>query len=283
MKRFTDTEKWRDPWFRRLKPEHKLAWDYIWASCDNSGVWVVDWDLFTYLSGVEVTEESVLTAFVGRVVSIGKGRWWIPEFIAFQFGELVEQSRVHQSVIRLLNQHGIHTLWIDYKIEYQRGSDTPKDKDKDKDKDSCLGKGFGGNPSLAPAPKRLHGIPWTVEEVIAYGKTVLPPDGPVTAERCREFFAHYEGQIRTSPNGDLFWITSGDAVVTNWKIKLPSFKGSFGGKGNGTNQQNRQPSVSASRGTANEGRAASYANAKAIKRPVAGDAKAVPDVPGLGT
>lgn len=70
--------------------------------------------------------------------------------------------------------------------------------------------------------KRLHGIPSTVDEVIAYGAKLSPV---VTEEVCRDFWAHYEGQARTNPNGELFWVTSGEAVVTNWKVKLPSFRG----------------------------------------------------------
>jgi len=91
------------------------------------------------------------------------------------------------------------------------------------------------SPTSPPSPtpnrdvisKRLHGIPSCVEEVIAYGKTVLPPDGPITESRCRAFWRHYEGQARTSPGGDIFWVTSSDAVVTNWRVRLPSFKEDF--------------------------------------------------------
>jgi hypothetical protein len=68
--------------------------------------------------------------------------------------------------------------------------------------------------------KRLHGIPHSVEDVIAYGRQCNPI---VPEQTCRKFWSHYEGQARTNPNGDVFWITSSDAVVTNWKAKLPSF------------------------------------------------------------
>lgn len=67
---------------------------------------------------------------------------------------------------------------------------------------------------------RLHGIPSTAEEVIAFGKTLHPPKDE---ETCRAFFSHYEGQARTGPSGELFWVTSGDAVVTRWKEKLKTF------------------------------------------------------------
>jgi hypothetical protein len=83
--------------------------------------------------------------------------------------------------------------------------------------------------------KRLHGIPATVQEVIDYGASLHPP---VTPGVCTAFWSYYEGQARTSPSGELFWITSGEAVVTNWRAKLPTFGqnglgGSVGGNGNG--------------------------------------------------
>lgn len=67
---------------------------------------------------------------------------------------------------------------------------------------------------------RLHGIPNCEGDVVIYGATLNPP---VAEDRCKAFWGHYEGQARTNPNGDVFWVTSGDAVVTNWKAKLPAF------------------------------------------------------------
>jgi hypothetical protein len=116
------------------------------------------------------------------------------------------------------------------------------------------GKGREGKGSTHAYParaKRLHGIPETVDEVVAYGRTINPP---VSESKCRNFWAHYEGQAGTNPNGDIFWKTSGDAVVTKWKVKLPQFED----KQHGNNQRNnRQGDRNA--GTANEGRAGQYA------------------------
>lgn len=70
--------------------------------------------------------------------------------------------------------------------------------------------------------QRLHGIPSSLKEVIDFGKTLLPP---VSEEICRIFWGYYEGQAKTNPSGDIFWITSSGTIVTNWKAKLPSFRG----------------------------------------------------------
>jgi hypothetical protein len=47
-KRFTDIKKWRDPWFRSLSNEQKLAWIFLNDECDHSGVWVADYALASF-------------------------------------------------------------------------------------------------------------------------------------------------------------------------------------------------------------------------------------------
>lgn len=102
---------------------------------------------------------------------------------------------------------------------------------------------------------RLHGIPASVDDVIEFGKTCMPK--PVSEDRCRAFWAHYEGQARTNQNGDTFWITSnpsGEIVVTNWKVKLPQ----FGLKDHETNRRPDKQRPDRNAGTANEGAAGKY-------------------------
>lgn len=133
MKRFTDTEKWFDPWFRKLPLKFKTFWSYICDRCDNAGVWKPDVELASILIGeVQLTEQEILTVFNGRIEVLKNGSWWIKKFIPFQFGELKPECRPHQAVALLLEQHG---------IEYQYPIDTLQDKDKDKDKDKEGGVG----------------------------------------------------------------------------------------------------------------------------------------------
>jgi len=43
-KRFTDSEKWKDPWFRKLSTTGKLLFLYLCDQCDIAGFWEIDLD-----------------------------------------------------------------------------------------------------------------------------------------------------------------------------------------------------------------------------------------------
>ena len=56
-RRFTETEKWADPWFRALQPQHKLAWMYLVDNCDVAGFLDLDQLLANFQIGFEVDWE----------------------------------------------------------------------------------------------------------------------------------------------------------------------------------------------------------------------------------
>lgn len=120
-KRFTDTEKWKDPWFRKLSPMQKNIWFYLLDNCDNAGIWKIDMDLLSFCVGEKIDDLDFLD---GRIKKVDKEKIWITKFINFQYGELNPNSRPHQHVIGLLKSQRV---WI----EYIKGIDTPQDKDKD--------------------------------------------------------------------------------------------------------------------------------------------------------
>ena len=140
-KRFTDITKWtKNKWFRKLSPRHKLFWLYLLDNCDNVGVWEEDIELASILIDYEYKKDALLNEFKDKIKIFKSGRkWWIKDFIIFQYGELKEShltNKPHQSYIRNLKKH---RLWIDYTKTIQslkeKDKDIDKDKDKDKDKD----------------------------------------------------------------------------------------------------------------------------------------------------
>ena len=47
-KRFTSTEKWSDPWYRKLSAKHKCLWDWLFTQCDIAGSIEPDLELASF-------------------------------------------------------------------------------------------------------------------------------------------------------------------------------------------------------------------------------------------
>lgn len=111
-KRFTDSEKYKKPFVRSLKGAYKLFWDYLCTDCDNSGIWIVDFEIAQiYLgSDMKVDRDEALACFNQdeyRVHVFDGGRkWFIPSFIAFQYNELSETNPAHKKIISTLGNLG---------------------------------------------------------------------------------------------------------------------------------------------------------------------------------
>jgi hypothetical protein len=106
-KRFTDTDKWKRPWFRALSQKAKLVWFYILDNCDHCGVWPAAFDLLAFQSGVKVTREEFEEWFAGKVVRLDEDKYFIPSFVPFQQGELSPAKNAHKPIIAFLDKHGL--------------------------------------------------------------------------------------------------------------------------------------------------------------------------------
>lgn len=108
MKRFTETLKWNDNWFQDLAPKYKLFWTYICDQCDCAGVWKVNLKLAAFQIGDTYEPDELLSIFEGRIEDIGKGRWWIVQFCAFQYGTLTEKCAPHRRILQVIANHGLN-------------------------------------------------------------------------------------------------------------------------------------------------------------------------------
>ena len=137
-KRFTETAKWADPWFRALTAKQKCLWLWLCDNCDCAGVVPeVDWGLVSFQIGEPCTADD-LASFGDRIASCERG-FWIRKFVAFQWGYISADhpSMPQRGVIKALERAGIP---LEKAIEslskgFPKGLETLKDKDKDKDKD----------------------------------------------------------------------------------------------------------------------------------------------------
>lgn len=104
MKRFTETEKWNDGWFRRLTPERKLLWIYLCDRCDAAGVIEMDFDLVEFLVGHRF-DDSDMVFLKGRVEPMEGEKWRVLKFIEFQYGALDAKCRGHATAIKAAQKH----------------------------------------------------------------------------------------------------------------------------------------------------------------------------------
>ena len=127
-KRFTDTNKWRKDFIRGLQGAYKLLWLYILDECDHAGIWHVELDVAGLRIGYELDPIKTTEALKGHIIIFDNGKkWFIPDFIDFQYGELNPENRVHYSILVQLEK---------YKLKgHIRGLQGRKDKEEDKEKD----------------------------------------------------------------------------------------------------------------------------------------------------
>ena len=128
-KRFTCTNKWQKKWFRGLSPLQKCFWLYLCDTCNHAGIWEVDFELASFFLGQRITLKDVEETFKKQYVETEDSKkWFIKDFVDFQYGELNPENRAHLSVINILKKEGAYKGLI-------RSLEGRKDKDKDKDKD----------------------------------------------------------------------------------------------------------------------------------------------------
>lgn len=107
-KRFTDTDKWKDPWFCSLSTEQKLFWYYLLDNCDHAGIWKVNWPMVQFLVG-QVDELEILAKFSTRIQIINPEKWFIAKFITFQQPSgLNPANKAHTGIIKILKTNNIN-------------------------------------------------------------------------------------------------------------------------------------------------------------------------------
>ena len=86
----------------------KLFWIYLLTDCDHAGIWDVDVERASFQLKVELNEDEILETFNRKIVPFKTDKWFVPKFIVYQYGELNENNRVHNSVINILNKYGLY-------------------------------------------------------------------------------------------------------------------------------------------------------------------------------
>jgi len=105
-KRFTETLKWDDPWFRALSPDAKLLWFWLVDKCDQAGIITPDFALCEFQTGIKRAYERI-KEIESRVAQIDEGKYIVAKFIEFQHGKLSRDCKAHNPAWQSLEKHGL--------------------------------------------------------------------------------------------------------------------------------------------------------------------------------
>jgi len=210
-KRFTDSDKWKNQWFRTLPPNYKLLWLYILDNCDHAGIWRVDFELAEFQISLPFNAAEALELFGDRIHVFKSGcKWLIFSYIEFQYNtrELKEGVSVQKSVIKLLEANDLLEIYTKYSARvtehlpntYTSVKDKDKDKDKDKEGDAR------GNQGASNTGTRF--TPPTLDEVRTYATELGIPD---------------EAEAFYDRNQTVGW-KSGKNPMKDWKSALRTWK-----------------------------------------------------------
>jgi len=114
-RRFTDPDKWKKSWYRKLTPIEKCFWHFLLDNCDSAGIWEVDFELASFQIGATLNEEEISKKFQKQIIIFAEGkRWYLIDFIEYQQGvdiySLNEKNNAHISIIRILKKFNIYSL-----------------------------------------------------------------------------------------------------------------------------------------------------------------------------
>jgi len=196
VKRFTETTKWADPWYRKLSPAAKLLWEWLTSACDAAGVIEPDYDLATFQIGLPVGADT-LSEFGGRIEQLECGKLHIVRFVEFQVGVPSPDCKAHKPIFQSWEKHKIQRV----SKGYPDGMDTVQDKDKDKDKDRK------GSAEGKPPP--------TESEVMAYASGAAIP---ITRECALRWMTDRETADWMRPKGMHML-----PVLPNWQADLRGY------------------------------------------------------------
>lgn len=113
-KRFTDTNKYKKPFFRYLPAAYKLFWDYLYHDCDHAGIWIVDMEIAQLYIGRDalIDKDTALQYFnegEERIVEIDRGtKWFIVPFIEFQYGTLSKSNNIWKSIQKSFEKYNLY-------------------------------------------------------------------------------------------------------------------------------------------------------------------------------
>ena len=128
-RRFTDTEKWDDPWYSELDKEGKLLYNYLNDKCSHAGIWKPNFKHMKFYCDSERADNEIIELFSDRVYKFDD-KWLLPKFLRYQYPRGLQSNKpAIISVCRELNYYNLSEI-----INQLLPNDYNIIKDMDKDK-----------------------------------------------------------------------------------------------------------------------------------------------------
>lgn len=203
MKRFTETDKWRDPWFRSLPAPAKLVFFYMIDNCNNAGFHELDQELMVMLTGMRKEHvEGALKALERGIIGPIDGWYWVRRFLRHQKNEDLNPSNpAHKQIISLIK---------DQSERFETSEEFNAFLAPLKGLLSPIGKGKGTGIGKGESEERGRFSPPDISEVLAYGKEI-----GMASDSVQAWFDHFQA------NG---WKVGGKAAMKDWQAALRNGK-----------------------------------------------------------
>lgn len=192
MKRFAETNKWDDPWFRSLAGVHKLIFLYVIDRCDNAGFWEIDEDAIAYHTKLDAKHIQGAWKALARGFVVVDGWVWVRTFLRHQKNDnLNPQNPAHRQLIGLiqdqLGRFGENEVFSDFIAPYKgllspigKGTGTGKGING---KGSPEGKPTPNFPDTPPGLSAQEGFDKTWGEFIQHRREIGKKLTPLAAQR----------------------------------------------------------------------------------------------------
>lgn len=109
-KRFYDSKKYDNSWFRKLSTDLKCVYDYCLCECDHAGILKLDIEdiEFRIKPFEKLTIDIIKKTFETKFMFLDDNKIFIPKFIYWQYkNELAPSNPVHRCVYGIFQQEGI--------------------------------------------------------------------------------------------------------------------------------------------------------------------------------
>ncbi|CAL2094654.1 hypothetical protein [Tenacibaculum sp. 190524A02b] len=138
-KRFIDLSIHPKAW-RKLDPNLKLTWFWLWCNCDASGVWEIDEDYFEFENSFNLNLSSLRQALPNEI-EVLNGKLLLKNYIVINycdFSKLKPSYNPHKPLFRAIKKNNIELIPSLNQACFKL-VDEEEDKDEEEDRKGGLG------------------------------------------------------------------------------------------------------------------------------------------------